>query len=58
MMLQFSRFISVERGIGSPVIFQQAMVAEMQTPRDLYDVLNYHAFEEKLDELFAKRKRQ
>ena len=36
---------------------QQAMVAKMQTRRDLYDILNYHTFEEKLDELFAKKKR-
>jgi methylisocitrate lyase len=36
---------------------QQTVVSEMQTRRDLYDVLNYHAFEEKLDELFTKRKR-
>jgi methylisocitrate lyase len=37
---------------------QQAVIAQMQTRADLYDVLNYHAFEEKLDELFAKRKNQ
>jgi methylisocitrate lyase len=36
---------------------QQAMVPEMQTRRDLYDVLNYDSFEAKLDELFTKRKR-
>jgi methylisocitrate lyase len=35
---------------------QQSVVAEMQTRRDLYDVLNYHTFEQKLDELFTKRK--
>ena len=35
---------------------QKGMVAEMQTREDLYDVLNYHVFEEKLDELFTKRK--
>ena len=36
---------------------QRAMVPEMQTRRDLYDVLNYDSFEAKLDELFTKRKR-
>jgi len=48
-----ARTYGVIRSAGT----QQAMVAEMQTRRDLYDVLNYHAFEEKLDELFVKRKR-
>jgi len=48
-----ARTYGVIRSAGT----QQAMVAEMQTRRDLYDVLNYHAFEEKLDELFTKRKR-
>ena len=37
---------------------QQAVVSQMQTRADLYDVLNYHAFETKLDQLFAKRKNQ
>jgi len=36
---------------------QRAMVPEMQTRRDLYDVLNYDSFEAKLDELFTKRRR-
>jgi methylisocitrate lyase len=35
---------------------QRSAVGEMQTRTELYDVLNYHAFEEKLDELFTKRK--
>jgi methylisocitrate lyase len=48
-----ARTYGVIRSAGT----QQAMVAEMQTRRDLYDVLHYHAFEEKLDELFVKRKR-
>jgi methylisocitrate lyase len=48
-----ARAYGVIRSAGT----QQAMVPEMQTRRDLYDVLNYHAFEEKLDELFVKRKR-
>jgi methylisocitrate lyase len=28
----------------------------MQTRAELYDFLGYHAFEQKLDELFAKEK--
>jgi methylisocitrate lyase len=35
---------------------QRAVVDEMQTRTELYDVLGYDAFEEKLDELFTKRK--
>lgn len=34
---------------------QKAVVDSMQTRMDLYDVLNYHDFEQKLDELFAKK---
>jgi methylisocitrate lyase len=33
---------------------QQSVVATMQTRAELYDVLGYHAYERKLDELFAK----
>ncbi|WP_346839918.1 methylisocitrate lyase [Microbulbifer sp. SAOS-129_SWC] len=33
---------------------QQAVVDTMQTRADLYDYLNYHDFEQKLDELFKK----
>ena len=33
---------------------QQAMLDIMQTRAELYDVLGYHAYEQKLDELFAK----
>ena len=33
---------------------QQAAVDSMQTRVDLYDVLDYHAYEQKLDALFAK----
>ena len=32
---------------------QEAVVATMQTRDDLYKFLNYHSFEQKLDELFA-----
>jgi methylisocitrate lyase len=35
---------------------QQHVVNTMQTRADLYDFLNYHAYEQKLDELFAKDK--
>jgi methylisocitrate lyase len=34
---------------------QKAVVDTMQTRADLYDYLGYHAFETKLDELFAQR---
>jgi methylisocitrate lyase len=33
---------------------QKAVVDSMQTRADLYDFLNYHTFEQKLDELFKK----
>jgi methylisocitrate lyase len=33
---------------------QQAAVERMQTRAELYDVLGYHAYEEKLDRLFKK----
>ncbi|MEO8535925.1 MAG: methylisocitrate lyase [Betaproteobacteria bacterium] len=35
---------------------QRDVVDTMQTRDDLYDFLGYHAFEQKLDELFASRK--
>ena len=35
---------------------QQRVVASMQTREELYDYLNYHSFEEKLDRLFAEKK--
>ena len=34
---------------------QQAVVDTMQTRADLYEFLNYHSFEQKLDELFANK---
>ena len=34
---------------------QQAVVERMQTRDELYDFLGYHAFEQKLDELFGKQ---
>lgn len=35
---------------------QAAVVDEMQTRMELYDYLNYHDYEQKLDELFAQNK--
>jgi methylisocitrate lyase len=35
---------------------QKNVVASMQTRNDLYDYLNYHSYEKKLDALFAKDK--
>ena len=33
---------------------QQNLLKNMQTRDELYDVLDYHSFEDKLDELFKK----
>jgi methylisocitrate lyase len=35
---------------------QQSVIDTMQTRADLYDYLDYHKYEQKLDELFAKEK--
>lgn len=35
---------------------QKSLINQMQTREELYNVLNYHAYEKKLDELFAKGK--
>jgi methylisocitrate lyase len=35
---------------------QGSVLGQMQTRAELYDVLNYHAYEQKLDELFAREK--
>jgi methylisocitrate lyase len=35
---------------------QRAVVDSMQTRADLYEFLDYHSYEQKLDELFAKDK--
>jgi methylisocitrate lyase len=35
---------------------QKAVIDSMQTRMELYDFLNYHAFEEKLDQLFSQKK--
>jgi methylisocitrate lyase len=35
---------------------QQSLISTMQTRADLYKFLDYHAYEQKLDELFAQRK--
>lgn len=37
---------------------QKNVVDTMQTRAELYDFLGYHAFEDKLDELFAKEKKE
>ena len=37
---------------------QAALLPHMQTREELYDVLGYHAYEQKLDELFAKEKQE
>jgi len=37
---------------------QKSVVDAMQTRADLYDVLDYHAYERKLDELFRQRQSQ
>ena len=42
------------RGDGT----QAALLPHMQTREELYDVLGYHAYEQKLDELFAKEKQE
>jgi methylisocitrate lyase len=34
---------------------QKRALGEMQTREELYDFLNYHSYEQKLDELFARR---
>ena len=35
---------------------QKSLTDEMQTRQELYEVLNYHAYEQKLDELFKQEK--
>ena len=35
---------------------QKPVVGDMQTRDELYDYLNYHAYEQKLDELFSSRR--
>ena len=37
---------------------QKSVIGKMQTRADLYDILNYKACEEKLDELFSKDKKR
>ena len=36
---------------------QKDVVDQMQTREQLYDVLNYHSFEDKLDQLFTKNQK-
>ena len=33
---------------------QKALISDMQTREELYDILNYHSYEKKLDELFSR----
>ena len=33
---------------------QKALITDMQTREELYDLLNYHSYEKKLDELFSR----
>jgi methylisocitrate lyase len=35
---------------------QKGITSKMQTRDELYDFLDYHSYEQKLDELFASRK--
>jgi len=37
---------------------QQALLGEMQTRAELYDILGYHAYERRLDELFEKEEKK
>jgi methylisocitrate lyase len=37
---------------------QKDLVGQMQTKTELYDVLDYHSFEEKLDRLFSNDKKR
>lgn len=37
---------------------QASLLDQMQTRKELYEVLDYHEYERKLDELFAKGKAQ
>ncbi|NNC65205.1 MAG: methylisocitrate lyase [Gammaproteobacteria bacterium] len=37
---------------------QKSVLDEMQTREELYEILGYHAYEEKLDELFAAREKK
>jgi len=46
------RFYETVRKNGT----QKSLIPEMQTRDELYDYLNYHAFESKLDELFAAKR--
>jgi methylisocitrate lyase len=33
---------------------QKSLLPQMQTREELYDIIGYHAYEKKLDELFAR----
>jgi methylisocitrate lyase len=36
---------------------QKGLLGEMQTREELYDIIGYHDYEKKLDELFARERR-
>jgi methylisocitrate lyase len=38
------------RGKGT----QKGLLGQMQTREELYEVINYHSYEKKLDELFSR----
>ena len=46
-----------DRGDGGRDGHQRAVVDTMQTREELYDRIGYHAFEQKLDALFAAGKK-
>ena len=33
---------------------QKSLIGEMQTREELYEIINYHSYEKKLDELFSR----
>jgi methylisocitrate lyase len=33
---------------------QRGVIADMQTREELYEIINYHSYEKKLDELFSR----
>ena len=47
--------LNVYRGIRAQGT-QKDLLAGMQTRAELYEVLNYHAYEQKMDELFKRKK--
>mgnify|MGYP001589625626 CR=1 FL=1 len=52
ILAAINRFYNAIRKEGT----QKSVLDLMQTRADLYEVLDYHAYERKLDQLFAKEK--